>query len=103
MTKKLYYAYEDGTYSCEFFKHKVLVYKTYYKDSMLHNTDGPALDYVHGFKMYYVKGKRHRLDGPAVESPNGYKQYWVNDVEVTDKLKGIKEEDVPKYLALYML
>ena len=124
MTIEIFYFYTDDTSSNEEIEGKDLVYKTYIKNSRIHRLDGPAVEHKDGSKEYYVEGKRHRLDGPAVEYvgvyklyyvegklhrldgpameyKNGSKYYFVNDVNVTDKLEGLKEEDIPKYL--YML
>ncbi len=58
--------------------------KFYYKDpkkTILHRTDGPAVESVDGYKTWYLNGVRHRLDGPAVVYPDGeYKEWWVNDI-----------------------
>ena len=77
--------------------------KEYYVYGKLHRLDGPAREWSDGQKEYYVEGKLHRLDGPAIEYPNGLKEYYVNDVIVTNKLKGIKEEDIPKYLKILLI
>ena len=59
--------------------------------------------YNDGTKEYYIEGQLHRLDGPAVEWVDGRKHYWVNDICVTDKVKDISEEDIPKYLRMLAL
>ena len=74
--------------------------REYWVKGKRHRLDGPAIEYADGTKYYYVEDKLHRLDGPAVEYPFGYKQYWVNGVDVTDKIKNIKEEDIPRYLRI---
>jgi len=63
-----------------------LIYKNgskfYYKDpemTMLHRTDGPAVEWDDGSKIWYVDGKKHRLDGPASEWANGSKSWYVDD------------------------
>jgi len=56
--------------------------KFYYKDramTMLHRTDGPAVEWDDGSKIWYVDGKKHRLDGPAIEWANGSKSWYVDD------------------------
>ena len=79
--------------------------KYYYVESKLHRLDGPAIESPDGEKQYWVNGKRHRLDGPAVDRSNAlqYHAYFINDVNVTDKVIGIKEEDIPKYLRILSL
>lgn len=52
--------------------------KEYYINDQLHRTDGPAVEHPNGDKEYWVNGGLHRTDGPAVERPSGYKSYWVN-------------------------
>jgi hypothetical protein len=53
----------------------------YYSDAaktVLHRTDGPAVEETDGFKAWYVNGKRHREDGPAIEDPDSLKEWFVN-------------------------
>ena len=72
----------------------------------LHRLDGPAVEYTNGHKEYWVEGKLHRLDGPAVEyrhTKKYKKYYYVNGVNVTDKVKSIKKEDITKYLRMLSL
>ncbi len=55
-------------------------YTGYYADkemTVLHRTDGPAIEYADGSKAWYVDDILHRLDGPAVEYANGSKSWWV--------------------------
>ena len=55
----------------------------YYKDqgkSILHRTDGPAIEYPDGNKQWVVNGKLHRLDGPATVYPSGFGLWYVNGV-----------------------
>ena len=59
--------------------------KYYYKDkakTILHRTDGPAVEYADGDRSWYVNGKLHRLDGPASEwaNDNGDKVWYVNGI-----------------------
>ena len=126
MTIEMFYVYTDDTISNEEIEGKNFWYKEHFKGNKHHRLDGPAVEYKNGHKEYFIEDKRHRLDGPAVEHPSGYKEYWVEDkyhrldgpaiehpsgfkryfvngVEVTDKLKGIKEEEIPKYLRILSL
>ena len=101
MTTEIIYHYRDNTYSSnEQIKDKEICCKTYYVEGKRHRLGGPAVEYANGSKFYLVENKYHRLDGPAKEWPDGSKQYWVDGVEVTDKLNGIKEEDILKYLSM---
>ena len=127
MTTEIFYHYTDGTISTKKIKHNKQLYCTeYFKDNRLHRSDGPAreysdgtkeysvegkwhrldgpaIEYANGHKEYFVEGKRQRLDGPAIEYASGDKEYLVNGVDVTDKLKDVKEEDIPKYLRMLSL
>ena len=49
--------------------------KFYYKDSILHREDGPAIEYTNEDKEWYQNGKLHRIDGPAIEYISKDK-YW---------------------------
>ena len=76
-------------------------FKEYCKHNTLHRLDGPAREFTNGGKEYWLEDKRHRLDGPAIEYGDGFepsKEYYVNDVNVTDKVKDLKEEDILRYL-----
>ena len=57
--------------------------KSYYKDpemTILHRTDGPAVEYYDGVGSWLVNGKSHRLDGPAVDYSEGGGAWYVNGV-----------------------
>jgi len=53
--------------------------KRWYKDSLLHREDGPAVEWRDGSKMWFQNGAYHRVDGPAIEWVNGVKIWWLND------------------------
>ena len=60
----------------------------WYKDAnctVLHRTDGPAVEYADGSKVWYLNGHRHRTDGPAVEWADGYKEWWLNGEHLTQE------------------
>lgn len=101
MTIQISYYYTDYTMSyCEI-KYKSIWFKEYRKHNMLHRLDGPVREFTNGSKEYWVENKLHRLDGPAIEYGDGFepsKEYYVNDVNVTDKVKDLKEEDILRYL-----
>jgi len=62
--------------------------KRYYKDkamTMLHRTDGPAIEYTNGHKVWYVDNKLHRTDGPAIIWTSGYKEWYVDDEYLTEE------------------
>lgn len=62
--------------------------KYYYKDSgltILHRTDGPAIEYDNGDKFWYINGLLHRSSGPAVELADGTKEWWVDGVQYTEE------------------
>lgn len=50
----------------------------YYKNGVLHRTDGPAVRYIWGEEYWYFEGKRHRLDGPSQTSRRGEKTYHIH-------------------------
>jgi hypothetical protein len=47
-------------------------------NSLLHRTDGPAIEYAGGGEEWWLKGKRHRKDGPAWTSSEFGEQWWQN-------------------------
>jgi hypothetical protein len=49
-----------------------------FKNSNLHRTDGPAVEFTSGTKYWYLNGNRHRVDGPAVEHSSGSKYWYLN-------------------------
>ena len=68
MAKQYIYTHPDGD-------------KIYYKDpemTILHRTDGPAIEFPDGNKQWVVNGVLHRLDGPALEYASGDKAWYVN-------------------------
>ncbi len=48
------------------------------RNKLLHNDDGPAVEWTDGKIEYYLKGFLHRTNGPAVIYPNGDKEWWIN-------------------------
>lgn len=55
--------------------------KRYYADcemTILHRTDGPAVEYADGDKEWYVNGELHRVDGPAIQYASGTKEWWMH-------------------------
>jgi hypothetical protein len=60
--------------------------KFYYCDpemTVLHRTDGPAVECPDSYKAWYVDGRLHRTDGPAVEWHDGYKDWFVDGKRLT--------------------
>ncbi len=53
--------------------------KYWYKDSLFHREDGPAVEWAGGEKWWCIDGGYHRLDGPAIEKPDGTKSWYIND------------------------
>jgi len=51
----------------------------YYKNGVLHRTDGPAVEWPDGTKFWYINGLRHRIGAPAVEFLDGTKSWYIND------------------------
>ena len=58
--------------------------KTWYINCKLHREDGPAIEYANGDKVWYINGKLHREDGPVVEYPDGHKIWYINDKQLTE-------------------
>jgi hypothetical protein len=52
----------------------------FYKNGVLHRTDGPALEMVNKYKKWFKNGQLHRTDGPEIEYPNGEKWWYKNGV-----------------------
>lgn len=48
------------------------------KCTILHRTDGPAIEFVNGDKEWFYHGRHHRVDGPAIKCKNGYKVWYLN-------------------------
>jgi hypothetical protein len=48
----------------------------YFHGSVLHRTDGPAIEYANGDYEYYVNGLLHREDGPA-HNVDGTESWYV--------------------------
>jgi hypothetical protein len=53
--------------------------KRWYKNDLLHRTDGPAVIISSGSQFWYFEDKLHRADGPAVIYFNGREYYYLND------------------------
>jgi hypothetical protein len=51
--------------------------KCWYKDDLLHRTNGPAVIYSDGTEAWWVEGKRHRIGGPAVI--DGMQLWYFNE------------------------
>ena len=51
----------------------------FYKNSLLHREDGPAIEYMDGTKRWYKNGFLHREDGPAIEYADGKKDWYLDD------------------------
>jgi len=53
--------------------------KSWYQNNLLHQTDGPAIEFADGDKEWYQNGELHRIDGPAIEYPNGNHFWYQNN------------------------
>ena len=58
--------------------------KSWYIDGELHREDGPAIEYLNSVKAWYINGELHREDGPAIEYSNGDKEWYLNGKEITE-------------------
>jgi hypothetical protein len=70
--------------------------KWWYKNSILHREDGPAIEWADGSKSWYIDGMLHREDGPAVERNFSARlpkfEYWLFNVTIP------KEKFTPEYI-----
>ena len=60
--------------------HRVLIFHgaaIWFRDSVIHRDDGPAIERPSGHRIWYQNGQRHRLDGPAVYRDDGEVEYWT--------------------------
>ena len=59
--------------------------KRFFKDGLLHNSYGPALEFTDGHKAWFINGQRHNAYGPSVIWPGGMKQWYIFGKEYTEK------------------
>ncbi len=75
--------------------------KSWWRNEMLHRTNGPAIEYANGSKSWYLNDELHRIDGPAIENADGTKGWWLKDKKLSEelhtKLTG-SIKDLPLYL-----
>ena len=57
----------------------------WYKNGLLHRTDGPAIELANGARFWYQNGLIHRTDGPAIEYSNGEREWWIEDKSLTEE------------------
>jgi hypothetical protein len=57
--------------------------KRWYKNNLLHRTDGPAVIWADSYKAWYFEGKYHRTDGPAFIGADGSEAWYLNDKQLT--------------------
>jgi hypothetical protein len=53
--------------------------KYWYKNDLLHRTEGPAVIYSDGAQAWFFEGKQHRVDGPAIIDSDGSKFWYFED------------------------
>ena len=61
--------------------------RSYYSDAamtILHRTDGPAIERAEGSQAWLVHGKLHRTDGPACEYASGSKDWYLNGQRLSE-------------------
>ena len=59
--------------------------KEWYLDGQHHRTDGPAVEWVDGYKAWFLNGQRHRTTGAAIEYTDGYKVWYLNGEQLTEQ------------------
>jgi hypothetical protein len=59
--------------------------KFWYKNNMLHNEKGFAMESINGGYKWYINGKLHREDGPAVVYDDGYVVWYLNGIATTEE------------------
>lgn len=51
----------------------------HYKDGVLHNESGPAIEYPNGDEIWCIDGRFHRFNGPAINLvSSGIYEYYLN-------------------------
>ena len=58
--------------------------KFWYQNGKLHRTDGPSAEWHNGTKVWHRNNVIHRTDGPAIENADGTKEWYINGVEMTE-------------------
>ena len=58
----------------------------WFKNGVLHRTNGAAVIYANGDQLWYRNGVRHRIDGPAAIWPDGQQSWYLNGKLVNDPL-----------------
>lgn len=48
----------------------------HYVDGLIHNDNGPAIEFSNGVKEWFKHGKLHREDGPAIEANRDSSNVW---------------------------
>ena len=92
---------EDFTGVCKFLYNNSI---RYYKNSLLHREDAPAIEHANGDKAWYINNLLHREDGPAVDCISGYKEWryknrdygYDNDFTIEswkEKVEELKREE----------
>lgn len=66
------------------------VTKKWYRNNVLHRTDGPAIELLPGMlgnfaEKWYVNGKLHRTNGPAVVWYNGAHSWYIDGVQTAPR------------------
>ncbi|MCA8354219.1 hypothetical protein [Burkholderia cepacia] len=54
----------------------------WYKNDILHRTDGPAIEYPDGSQAWFSNGVRHRSGEPAYVGADGSEEWWVRGVNI---------------------
>ena len=57
----------------------------WYKNDILHRTDGPAIEYPDGSQAWFSNGVRHRSGEPAYVGADGSEEWWVRGVNIGNR------------------
>lgn len=67
----------------------------YYRDSLFHREDGPAVDWPGMYQIWSINGYYHRTDGPAVIFHKGELQFWLEGRQYRPTSDGLPDPQNP--------
>ena len=71
-------------FDIEFDGNKPLIVR-WWKGSLIHKDNGPAVLYSSGTKTYWKNNKLHREDGPTIDDSDGSHKYFINGIRMTEE------------------